>query len=76
MSGHYQIRKTQTENKNKYKHQIPPYISEKIIKAAFFLKSQGMANPDLFYHDNGAEQINLDMLETAATATCDTPRLH
>lgn len=50
MSGHYQKRKTQTENK--YKHQIPLYISEKIIKAAFFLKSQGMAKPDSFCQEN------------------------
>lgn len=71
MSGHYQKkkkRKTQTENK--YKHQIPLYISEKIIKAAFFLKSQGMAKPDSFCQENGVEQIHLDLLETGDIYMC------
>lgn len=73
MSGHYQKKGKQTENK--YKHQIPLYISEKIIKAAFFLKSQGMAKPDSFYQENGVEQIHLDMVETGDIYVY-TPRLH
>lgn len=64
--------KTKTNINRKY-HRIS---LRKLFKAAFFLKSQGMAKPDLFYHDNGAERVQLDMLETAETATRDTPWLH
>lgn len=77
MSGQYHKRKKKKQNretKNKYKyHRIS---LRKLFKAAFFLKSQGMAKPDLFYHDNGAERFHLDMLETAETATRDALRLH
>lgn len=56
--------------RNKYKHQNTNiYSLRKLVKAAFFLKSQGMAKPDTFcccfHHDNVAEQIILDRLETA-----------
>lgn len=75
MSGQYQKKgKKNRETKNKYKyHRIS---LRKLFKAAFFLKSQGMAKPDLFYHDNGAERFHLDMLETAETATRDATWLH
>lgn len=60
-----------TETNTNIKHQR---ISlRKLVKAAFFLKSQGMAKASkknfltyfFFYHDNIAEQIILDRLETA-----------
>lgn len=75
LSGQYQKKKKErkkgtTETNTNIKHQR---ISlRKLDKAAFFLKSQGMAKaskklPDIlfFYHDNIAEQIILDRLETA-----------
>lgn len=71
LSGQYQKKKKKkkkgtTETNTNIKHQR---ISlRKLVKAAFFLKSQGMAKPDtffFFYHDNFAEQIIVDRLETA-----------
>lgn len=74
LSGQYQKKRGTTETNTNIKHQC---ISlRKLVKAAFFLKSQGMAKPDIlfFYHDNIAEQIILNRLETAEReATCDTP---
>jgi len=66
LSGQYQIKLKKGKTNTNIKHQR---ISlRKLVKAAFFLKSQGMAKPDIpfiFYHDNIAEQIILDRLETA-----------
>lgn len=69
LSGQYQKKRGTTETNTNIKHRR---ISlRKLVKAAFFLKSQGMAKPDtffcflFFYHDNVAEQIIVDRLETA-----------